>query len=76
MNEIANQKKYYKVVAEALEHCSMAGKIREISKNETLDYEISAIAQVLNENNTESKLSAFISKFMNQSFIVLSEITF
>ena len=33
-----------------------------------MDFEISAIAQVLNENNTESKLSAFISKFMNQSF--------
>ena len=68
MNEIVNQRKYYKVVSEALAHCSMSEKIREISNTETLDFEISAIAQAIDVNNTESKLSEFISKFINQSF--------
>ena len=68
MKELENQKKYYDAVAYALEHCVMSGKIKEISNNETLDFEISGIAQLLDENKTEVEISAIISKYLNQSF--------
>ena len=68
MNEIINYEKNYKAVENALKNCAMGENIKTISRNKTLDFEISAITQAINKNITEAELSEFISKFINQSF--------
>ena len=53
MNEIVNRMRNYKTVENALESCAVSDNLKIISRNKTLDFEISAITQALNENNTE-----------------------